>query len=364
MRAKLDSLQVLRAMAAISVVAVHAFRAVTIFRPLPPDALLIPPKVVVGFFGMGVDVFFVLSGFLMAYISAPFFSRQKTVGQFVAQRIIRIWPPYVAATLIACALLFRSYLKQDFLPYDLQPFRFVGFFFIPTANEAGDVQPIIGPGWTLSYEMMFYALFAVVLWTGRKWAVAKLATLLGAVYVLGLALGGTVAGAFFATFMPAEFLAGAIVGFAVTGGAFKPKVAWLWILAAIAACCAGVALGLGPDQRVIALGVPAVLLFIGFLAFGDIAWPRWAILLGDASYSIYLIHILVVYRAVDFALRHMNSEALHRVSNGAAALFAVVVAVAVGLIFHFVIEKPLLRSGQWLYNRLSVRKVEAPLVAQ
>ena len=153
MGGKLDSIQVLRAFAAICVVVHHAFLTTTILT-VPPVGSIVPPLWLVRLCAAGVDVFFVISGFLMAYIAGPYLSGERPVRRFLAQRVIRIWPPYLIVTLFVCAHLLLSRVAA--WPFDLQPRRLASLVFVPSFNQDGQLQPIVGPGWTLNYEMLFY----------------------------------------------------------------------------------------------------------------------------------------------------------------------------------------------------------------
>src|ERR1700735_2826619 len=95
------SIQVLRGLAACGVVCHHAFHAVTINRP--PNTILPPPLLLgnhtlVEVGSSGVDIFFVLSGFLMMYISGAYTTGGRSIWHFLSQRLIRVWPLYILAT--------------------------------------------------------------------------------------------------------------------------------------------------------------------------------------------------------------------------------------------------------------------------
>ena len=85
----------------------------------------------------------------------------------------------MVASLLACGLIvLNSTDPPGTLPFDLHARRLASLIFVPSFNERGLLQPIIGPGWTLNYEAMFYACFALVLLLGRRLAFLKLAAVL------------------------------------------------------------------------------------------------------------------------------------------------------------------------------------------
>ncbi len=106
--------------------------------------------------------------------------------------------------------------------------------------------------------------------------------------------------------------------------------------------------------RPILWGIPALLIFIGFFALEkSTSWPAWMQLIGDASYSIYLIHILVIYRVVVPAVRILQRLGLDQISIVGASFAALLGAMAAGLCLHFVAEKPIIAFFKALTERRS-----------
>jgi peptidoglycan/LPS O-acetylase OafA/YrhL len=178
---KLSSIQILRAIAALLVVLAHAI--VQQAEWAPTDQLT---KDIANHMGaLGVWIFFIISGFIMSYTNYDNFGVSGAPGRFMASRIIRIVPIYWLATAVEVTLRLRHGSGLDV-------HRLIcSLFFIPVAVEPGAtaaMRPTLGVGWTLNYEMMFYACFASVLFLSRKKGLA----------VLLLAMTGVVlAGAFF-----------------------------------------------------------------------------------------------------------------------------------------------------------------------
>jgi exopolysaccharide production protein ExoZ len=351
----IPSLQSLRAFAALAVVAHHAMRAVTVNASpdLPAPVLLTNPAFIeLGAFG--VDLFFILSGFLMVYISGAYVEKRKSIGNFVLQRAIRIWPMYIVATALYLGLNIASRLAQGReLPFDASPLRLMSFFFVPSFNASGALQPILGVGWTLNYEIFFYLVFAAALATGRNTLVPVLAMILSAVFLLGSALPAeSAAHAFLGNPILFEFLLGAVAAKLFMSGrlALVPPLAA--ILAGLALLVAFAGLPNEGDLRVLYRGIPSLLIFIGVLNLDTkIRWPDWWIHVGDASYSIYLFHVVFIYQITNRMLAVLVAKGYVLVAAEATAVVAFAASVMIGLIVHSLIEKPLTRFLHELSHR-------------
>src|SRR6185437_14170487 len=134
----LDNIQALRAIAALLVVFVHL--------AVPVAALGVAP-----FGAGGVDLFFVISGFIMVYTTV---GRPISGAEFLGRRIVRIVPLYWLLTLavFGIALIAPTLLQFTTASWGQ---LLKSLFFIPFAKANGDVQPVLFLGWTLNYEMFF-----------------------------------------------------------------------------------------------------------------------------------------------------------------------------------------------------------------
>lgn len=275
MMPRFASIQVMRAVAALAVLLFHQN--------------LLP----IGY--AGVDIFFVISGFIMGSIG-----ERERPADFIGRRLIRIVPLYWAVTFGMCLLSFVPDLFSTF-SFDA-PSLLKSLLFIPYALPSGEIWPLVVPGWTLNYEMLFYLVFWLALLAQRPLTVTVM--LLGS-----LVLAGRIAHADEAIWrswtdpLLLEFLGGLILsrltwlrGRAVGGG--------LLMLGAIGF---GIAADIGGDPgawRPLILGLPAFAMVSGALALERArAWPRLRPmeLIGDWSYSLYLLHGLAL-RAVDKSL--------------------------------------------------------------
>lgn len=274
--ATLVSIQVLRAVACLMVLLHHARNP----RPGMFDPM-------VGWnFTTGVDIFFVISGFIM-YAAA----RHEAPAEFVRRRVVRIAPLYWIATLTWVAwLAFRD------LPTPDASHLWLSLGLVPHASPGHPetVWPVLVPGWTLTFEMAFYAIFAVGLAVRRVVAVTTLV-------IVSLVAAGfifhpqeTVARAFTGPILLA-FLGGVLIAWA--HGRWAHLFARAWPLAIAGAVALLVHATPWIDLRKIWVVAASAAVVAGSLAFeARLRARRWRVMetLGDASYAIYLFHTLVL----------------------------------------------------------------------
>jgi exopolysaccharide production protein ExoZ len=262
----------------------------------------------------GVDIFFVISGFVMVASTS---GRQVAPRAFMTQRIQRIAPLYWIATLTVAL--------QTPGQWDL---KIQSLFFIPAMNPAiAKMQPILEPGWTLNYEMFFYLVFSLSLIlreTRRFFAVC--------IFFVGLSVCGLMLKSgdlveFYCHPIILEFVLGmAIAKFGIRLPAMAVPIG---LLAMVLLQPVGV-------DRVLALGLPAALIVAGALSVED-RLPKWQLadLLGSASYSIYLFHLFAISMIVPFWPYG---------DEGRPMFFgvALISVLLVGCGIHLALEKPLI----------------------
>jgi exopolysaccharide production protein ExoZ len=285
----------------------------------------------------GVDIFFVISGFIM-YAAA----RTEPAGEFVRRRIIRVAPLYWLATLAFVAAS-GAWGTPDAAPADLV--RSALFVPFPNAAHQGQVWPVLVPGWTLNYEMFFYALFALGLVLRRPAAVAGVT--ICALVAAGLATHP--AGAAAATYSNPrllEFAAGLVLGAAYG----RWPLRWMGWLLAPALAALVLAQWAGPAQplALFAGAVGTVGAALGLEGTLRGAWTRGLKLLGDASYSLYLSHMVTLIYARR-AFKHLPLDGWPQFAG--FILFALASSTAVAVAVHLWVEKPMIA---WL-NRATRR---------
>lgn len=285
----------------------------------------------------GVDLFFVISGAIM-YLTA--FERPASPIAFLGRRLVRVAPLYWLVTLafVAGAAVFgRTYAEPLTLASAATTLTFWPAWSALT-------PPPLGVGWTLCFEMLFYAGVALAL-ASRRWLLV-LFTAYAAMWALRVGTG----------WAPARFLGNPIILeflFGVLLMRYRRRLSLAPQLA-VGALALGLVLlilpnapdgiGWAPDTfsgresfaRVLLYGVPAAL--IAWAALGlEPVLRRAAVLiyLGDASYSLYLAHTLVFGLLIG-ALRGVA------IAPDALLLGSLVAAVVSGCVLYELVEKPLL----------------------
>jgi peptidoglycan/LPS O-acetylase OafA/YrhL len=253
----------------------------------------------VGLGQAGVDIFFVISGFIIFYTTAV---TSMDWREFTARRIIRIAPTYWLYTAVAIVAFFVA--PSAFRHFVLVPWHTIAsFLFIPDYHPivAGLIQPILGVGWTLNYEMFFYAVFALLLTlrvTARLRAILAIMTSLVA---LGLLFRPEAAALkTYSDPLMLEFAGGCVLGWMVIRGVRVPRFLCL-ALAALGVLGFASSLAIDEWPRCIRWGVPSILLVAAAVFFEARYGIRRVLLLkrlGDASYSLYLTHIFTIPAAV------------------------------------------------------------------
>ncbi|HLO92738.1 MAG TPA: acyltransferase [Burkholderiaceae bacterium] len=311
--ARLGNLQVLRGLAALAVVLFHVLE--TSVHQQRPVALLVP---LAGWGAWGVDLFFVLSGFVMVHTQQR---RPRSAGRFLADRLWRIVPLYWLLTLTVVLLqLLRPGLFHGALADGRQLLASLGF----VSGAWLGRPPVLWLGWTLEWEMAFYLLFTLGLLLPWR-AGPALCVSLG--LALLIALGADALGLEFLLGMGLAALHRRLPG-------HRPWAPWLVALGAL-----GLLASLGqpaPAQRLLHWGLPAALLLLGALGLRQTRWApgQW---LGDASYSIYLVQALSIPALYRLLRLWPGLQA-----DGVALLVIAGTALA-GLACHRWLERPLLR---------------------
>jgi exopolysaccharide production protein ExoZ len=316
---------------------------------------------------IAVDIFFVISGFVMWHMTM---AQPVSFGEYWRKRIVRAFPFYwlmtslvVAVMLIAPSLLSSSRFDAAHV--------MASYLFLPWPHPVLHSQfaPVIIPGWTLIYEVAFYAVLGFGLFVPLRW---RAGAVIGAIIAAALLPVFVTSSSFFFYFytqpLIADFAVGVLIGWMLWNGYRFP--AWL-SLTAIGASFIAVLLMPSPSHFVPMIGgygfmlsrtlhylIPSFLIVAGAVFF-DCARPdakKWALLalIGDAAYSIYIVHVMVL----PVVTRFWNMTGLQADWrwNGVYLMLAVAASTAVGILCYRAIEIPLFK----FFDRITRRKITVP----
>jgi exopolysaccharide production protein ExoZ len=300
-RSRFEGIQALRGVAALLVVICHAC---TMFATYHERFGLRLPVLFHRSFSdigaAGVDIFFVISGFIVTHVAWDRFKEPRFNKDFFARRMIRVAPLYWLCT-TAMVFVFL------FLPWAIQSgnttswiHMLASYFFFPWA-QGENKAPILAVGWSLNYEIFFYLIFSLFLPLERSLALIGIASTL-ALVMLGAVMAQYLSWSppgvwFFSNTIILEFVFGGIL--AVIFRHRKIATPYLSIafslLGWIGLVTSILQLGFpGPEWRGILLGLPAAFIVAGGLTYPETSWtPKILIKLGDFSYSLYLTHFFV-----------------------------------------------------------------------
>lgn len=332
-------IQVLRGLAALMVVAHHS-------------SILVYQRLNLGYNwvngGSGVDLFFVISGFVMMISTAPLRHAPHAARTFLARRLERVVPMYWIVTLAKVAtLLIWPNSGRD----DLGSWRHVvsSLLFLPSLNLHSFQEPVLLVGWSLNFEVAFYLLFALALLLRRPplWTVGFPLLLCAGIDLLGVPASQPWV-AYYRRSMLLEFAGGMLLAHLLPQ---LRKVPWWAALGIVLLAFRSLWFfheGTIISMRGLVWGVPAVAAVAGVLSL-ERRWgsymPRWALRIGDASYSIYLVHTFVL-PAVGLLLIHLRYSWRYEVTM--LVVVSVVLSSLAGVLAYEAIERPI---NDWFKGR-------------
>lgn len=290
---------------------------------------------------LGVDFFFVLSGFIIVFIHHRDIGHPERFAGYLAKRAIRLYPAYWLYLAGVCGLLAGGVGNAAHLP------RSAGEWFSTISLvRVIEFAPPILPAWTLFHEVSFYAVFGILILSRRAGlaVIAAIAVFTVAVFEYP---PDAVRGPFidYASAYNLDFLIGIGAFYLVRDAAKTVLRAALWLgLALFCATLTAEAQG----NECVAYPLIYALAFGGILA-GAVSWERGTnrrvsfgplAFLGDASYSIYLTH-----EALESGLAKMAMKTALPGYVGSYGLYLLiyVVAIAGGCVAYVVLEKPMLQ---------------------
>ena len=326
-RNRFAGIQIARGLAALSVCYFHSWTVLDRF----PEATSYPIPVLSKYGGMGVDVFFAISGFVICLVVSRAHFRPS---EFLVRRIFRLYPLWLLTlTLFAAgAWLWRGPTADET----------VGFFLYSATLLPTDGFPFYNIGWSLQHEMLFY-LMAV--------AVAPFFRVTGIVLVLG---ASTITNHLVNLPSPlplflsyhAEFLAGVLAFVALP---FLKRIGGL-LLTLLGMGLFGVFAGWSEASGLLPIALFFLMVGLAVIELPDNFMSRSLVLLGDASYSIYLLHPLV------FLVAKSATVAFHGATWAEEPLrfLAIAATICLSLLSWNFFERPFISIGE-----LAVPQAEA-----
>ncbi len=345
-KTELKSLQILRAVAALSVVYYHVTA-----RP--------------NFGSFGVDIFFVISGFVMAMIV----TNGQSTFDFAMHRLARIVPLYWALTTF---LLLIAWIEPDVLNSTTANFQNYAksLFFIPYFKEDGSLRPLLAVGWTLNYEMFFYLSVWLSLLLAKRFFLQLSILLILAAHVYGGYFSDDrLVATFFHNPQVLEFVMGML--------AFK-----LWErhvhlristpVAIILAISSYVFMAFAETfnmrlNGLLVYGLPSLFLLLSMLNLEHLLTTnqnpaiRLCSHMGDASYATYLSHFYVVELVRKFGFQKYNIIDPYT-PWGVAVI--VLTSLLLGHLLYKLIDKPLTRYVKGRCALIRSAPLGAPLLHQ
>jgi peptidoglycan/LPS O-acetylase OafA/YrhL len=343
---KFESIQVLRGVAALLVVAAHL--QIIEQRYGRGDAIL-PAWLEYG--KASVDLFFVISGFVIATVTRGQFQSLRAAGHFLFQRMTRIYPPYwLYSAAVLLLWIFRPEMVNATQGHRVN--IVASFLLLPQ-----DLLPLLMVGWTLVHEMYFYLVITLLMPVLRERAFPVALALWALVVIAGQSYWMVVTAENNGPWMrlafhplTLEFMGGAAMALLLNGnirgnGWVVMSIGIVgFLLAAIWLHASDTTLDTGGWGRLLFFGLPSLLVVHGAASAemeGKLRFPKMMRKIGDASYSIYLTHVLVL-SAIGRAWAQI---AVPGAINHAIVLATMVlVTLIVGLLSYRWVEVPILNA--------------------
>lgn len=338
---KLEQIQILRAVAALSVVIYHQ-------------------KLAFHFGRFGVDIFFVLSGYLMCLVTTNY---KRSPIYFIKTRIARIIPLYWMMTIVTVIACFFYPQLFTYTEISFQKI-FFSLFFIPYYKTGNIINPVLSVGWTLSYEMLFYTLLTFSIWIKKNELIVVVFSFIifTAIRVNSIEsenpyldfVGNPIIWEFFLGIIAYRFR-----------NSIKHHCSKLVLLMVVFLSYSYMGyknwINFGAEDvifsgfnRLFFFGVPSFLFVISFTSFEFNAWNKkfkyFIIYIGDSSYSIYLTHLFVV-ASVSFLYRKQNFLEHQFLTEFAFLFLGIVLSLVVGGLTYYFIEKSINAWAKKTINR-------------
>ena len=343
---KIKNIQALRGVAVLLVVFFHM---VTIEKKYGGTNALLPDYFQFGMFG--VDLFFVISGFVMVTVTRGKFQQSRQAFTFLYHRISRIYPLYWFYSLLVLVafLLQPSFVNSSQFG---QVNILASFLILPQKH-----LPLLMVGWTLVHEMYFYLIFFLLLFFPEKQLVKCIGLWTAIIVFLQLYITPDSSPALRLISHPLtiEFIGGCLLAIC-TRQKKNTFSAPFFLLSALFLFVASILSYILYWQttghveplgwwRILIMGIPAILIIFCLVRaeHKNFVLPGPLCRIGDASYSIYLSHVLTL-SLIGRIWAEFSSDST--ADNWFALPFMLLSVVAVGYISYVTVERPMIAASR------------------
>lgn len=341
MNSKIYNVQALRGIAVLLVIFYHMLG---IEHKYNYPYCVIPHFFAVGY--IGVDIFFVISGFILTTITKDYFGNRSKFYKFVYFRFTRIYPMYWLYTILLLPILF---IKPEWIH---QKFNLLASFLL----FPSDKMPLVLVGWTLVYEVYFYIIFGLFILFGTQNKLLMYALL----WFSFIAIGSIIFNDnylllnFITDPWGVEFILGILLGIYFLKYDYRIPFAKLFLLFSflilffIAYYQHGSLLDIEGWPRILIYGIPAFLLVLFAIEVEQQGFilHKFLIKLGDASYSIYLSHLFIVNAIGVIFIKFWVHGHIFELTM---VVVMITVALLYGLISYKYIETPIINYAKSFY---------------
>jgi len=342
-RKKINTIQLLRGLAALAVVIHH----IAGYLKETHHLSIFHNYGRIGF--AGVDLFFVISGFIIHFTSKSYLNNPSKLGEYWKKRIIRVYPIYWIVTI-------GIFIVQFVLPilnksaalntgYPMEVSAFLKTFTLFPVHFA--INPV---SWTLSFELFFYLMFSLLIISKRLWVIPACVLIFSGWHTFveqyqHLHFGYNYYNFFFSSYN-IEFFLGYLL-FIVYDRNLLSLPTWLAWIGVLASIFVVLRTGYGVIdgdyyKRFLSFGLPSVILLYSLLQLEErqqLSIHPFFIILGDASYIIYLIHFPMIF----FMNKVLLLVNIHLTNQGLIyySYFIGLAVVGVGILLHKKLEMPM-----------------------
>jgi peptidoglycan/LPS O-acetylase OafA/YrhL len=289
----------------------------------------------------GVDFFFVLSGFIITNVHFKDIGNSLKLPSYLLKRLVRIYPTYWIIASISLLVLFLLGKKEINSELISPIYVFKSYLLVP------GVYPFVGVAWSLSYEVFFYTIFALLIWKGFRvlWYIGIVYIIIFCLKYFNIYISPELD--FLSNGYLVEFLLGSLVALFsqnVRNYDYKRVLMLLGIflfLSTYIMCYFNYWEKYSLMSRFL-FGIASSLIILASLNVNIRHGHRFLVLLGDASFSLYLVHTLVI--PLFFKL-FASKQFIHYSTNTfiiyAVSIICFIICVMISVLYFWYVEKPM-----------------------